>query len=415
MPEDVAHAELEFDVADFWADPGSLKAQARRFRPDAREVLRAADRLAAAARPLILVGGGVHLSDAYAALLRLAEKQGIPVAHTMSGKGAIACTHPSSAGLFGRYSRIANELVEASDCLLVVGCKLGEVATKRFQLIEAGKTVIHVDILPEEIGRTTRATVALAGDARLALEDLASALEQNPQNRAKQSEYLAEVQQRMLAWRNGAADRLQSRDTPINIGRIIGELNTIMPEDAILVADGGFAAHWGGLLFDTKRAGRGFVADRGFASIGYGVPGGLGAQLAVGKSRRVVALTGDGGFNMSMGELETAKRLGANFVTCVFNNAASGYVKALQHAVYGPGNYQSSDLTELDYAGIARAMGCSGIRVTDPEQLRPALEEALANTSNPTVLDIVVTRDPARMLPATDNRTLTVRKGDRPA
>jgi acetolactate synthase I/II/III large subunit len=415
MPEDVAHSELEFDVADFWADPDSLKAQARRFRPDAREVQRAADRLAAAARPLILVGGGIHLSDAHAALLRLAEGQGMPVAHTMSGKGAIACTHALSAGLFGRYSRIANELVEASDCLLVVGCKLGEVATKRFQLIEAGKTVIHVDILPEEIGRTTRITVALAGDARLALEDLASALEQNPQQHAKRSEYLAEVQQRMLAWRNGAAERLQSRDTPINIGRIIGELNAVMPEDAILVADGGFAAHWGGLLFDTKRAGRGFVADRGFASIGYGVPGGLGAQLAAGKSRRVVALTGDGGFNMSMGELETAKRLGANFVTCVFNNAASGYVKALQHAVYGPGNYQSSDLTELDYAGIARAMGCSGIRVTDPEQLRPVLKQALANTSTPTVLDIVVTRDPARMLPATDNRTLTVRKGDRPA
>lgn len=414
VPEDVAHAELEFDVADFWVDPGTLKAQARRFRPDAREVERAAQKLAAAERPLILVGGGIHLSDAHAALLRLAEEQGIPVAHTMSGKGAIACTHPLSAGLFGRYSRIANELVEASDCLLVVGCKLGEVATRRFQLIGAAKTVIHVDILPEEIGRTTRTTIALAGDARLALEDLATTLTANPQRLAKRSDYLAEIPRRMAAWLEGASDRLRSRETPINIGRLMGELNAVMPEDAILVADGGFAAHWAGLLFDTKRAGRGFVADRGFASIGYGVPGGLGAQLGAGKSRRVVALTGDGGFNMSMGELETAKRLGANFVTCVFNNAASGYVKALQHAVYGPGSYQSSDLVEFDYAAIARAMGCAGIRVTDPEELQPALREALANTTSPTVLDIVVTRDPARMLPGVDNRTLTVQKGDRP-
>jgi acetolactate synthase I/II/III large subunit len=89
-------------------------------------------------------------------------------------------------------------------------------------------------------------------------------------------------------------------------------------------------------------------------------------------------------------------------------------VKALQHAVYGPGNYQSSDLVEFDYAAIARAMGCHGRRVTDPDELQPALREALANTGSPTVLDIIVTRDPARMLPAADNRTLTVNKGDRP-
>jgi acetolactate synthase I/II/III large subunit len=414
LPEDITHAEVAFDAADFWADRQSMAAQARRSRPDADDVLRAADNIAAAARPLILVGGGIHLSGAYDALRALAERHRIPVAHTMSGKGAIACTHPLSAGLFGRYSRIANELIEASDCLIVVGCKLGEVATRRFQLIGSGKTVIHIDILPEEIGRTTRTSIALVGDARLALQDLTVALKENTDCVVDRSDYVAEIPRRMSSWRQSAADRLQSREVPINIGRVMGELNDVLPEDAVLVADGGFAAHWGGLLFDTKRAGRGFVADRGFASIGYGVPGGLGAQLGAGPNRRVVALTGDGGFNMSMGELETARRLGANFVTCVFNNAASGYVKALQHAVYGPGNYQSSDLVEFDYAAIARAMGCHGRRVTDPDELQPALREALANTGSPTVLDIIVTRDPARMLPAADNRTLTVNKGDRP-
>ena len=150
----------------------------------------------------------------------------------------------------------------------------------------------------------------------------------------------------MAEWRAGAADRLESRESPINVGRLMGELNKIMPADGILVADGGFAAHWGGLMFDTKAAGRHFLPDRGFASIGYGVPGGIGAQIGAGNKRRVVSLTGDGGFNMSLGELETARRVGANFVTIVFNNAASGYVKALQHAVYGAGNYQSSDLVE---------------------------------------------------------------------
>jgi acetolactate synthase-1/2/3 large subunit len=187
-----------------------------------------------------------------------------------------------------------------------------------------------------------------------------------------------------------------------------------MPADGILVADGGFAGHWGGLMFDTKAAGRHFLPDRGFASIGYGVPGGIGAQIGAGPKRRVIALTGDGGFNMSLGELETARRLGASFVAIVFNNAASGYVKALQHAVYGPGSYQSSDLVEMDYAAIARGFGCHGIRVTDPEKLSAAIREGLENTSTPTVLDCIVTRDPSRMLPAADNRTLKVQKGDRP-
>ena len=414
VPEDVAHGQHDFDAADFWIEPGTLKAQARRTRPDGADLARAAAMIAKAERPLILAGGGIHISEAYGALQALAEAHNIPVAHTMSGKGAIACTHALSAGLFGRYDRIANALVAASDCLIVVGCKLGEIATKRFALIPPGKPLIHVEIEPTEIGRTTRADVALAGDARLTLEDLFAALGAGKAERARRAGYVAELPQRMAEWRAGAADRMESTETPINVGRLMGELNKVMPADGVVVADGGFAAHWGGLMFDTMEAGRRFLPDRGFASIGYGVPGGIGAQLGVGPKRRVVSLTGDGGFNMSLGELETARRVGANFVAVVFNNAASGYVKALQHAVFGPGNYQSSDLIEMDYAQIAKGFGCDGIRVSDPEKLNAALREGLANTDTPTIIDAVVTRDPARMLPAADNRTLKVEKGDRP-
>ncbi len=414
VPEDIAHGEHDFDEADFWIDHDTTQIQARRYRPDPRAIEQAAALLAKAERPLILAGGGVHVSQACEALQTLAERQGIPVAHTMSGKGAIACTHALSAGLFGRYDRIANGLIERSDCLLVVGCKLGEIATKRFQLIPQGRTLIHVEIDPTEIGRTTRAHVGLVGDARLALEDLSAALGNGRAALERRSDWLADVPRLMADWKASARERLESSESPINVGRIFGELNKLLPDDAILVADGGFAAHWGGLMFDTKRAGRHFVPDRGFASIGYGVPGGIGAQLGVGPGRRVVSVTGDGGFNMSLGELETARRLGANFVAIVFNNAASGYVKALQHAVYGAGNYQSSDLSDLDYAAIARGFRCHGIRVSDPDKLGAAIHEGLANTASPTVIDVVVTRDPARMLPAADSRTLTVQKGDRP-
>ena len=414
LPEDVAHGEHEFDESDLWADAYTGSMQARRTRPDGADLARAAALIALAERPLLLVGGGIHISQGYEALGALAHSEGIPVAHTMSGKGAIACSDPLSAGVFGRYDRIANELIAKSDCLIVVGCKLGEIATKRFSIMPAGTPLIHIDISAEEIGRTTKTDVALVGDARLALQDLSSALGSGAARRERRQLYLAEVSAMMAAWSEVARERTTSKERPINIGRIMGELNRVLPSDAVLVADGGFAAHWSALLFDTKRAGRSFVANRGFASIGYGVPGGIGCQVGVGSGRRVVALTGDGGFNMTMGEMETAKRLGANFVLCVFNNAASGYVKALQHSLYGAGNYQSSDLHELNYADIAASMGCLGIRVEDPDQVAAALERGLANTESPTIIDLVVTRDPSKMLPAADNRAIKIIKGDRP-
>ena len=105
-----------------------------------------------AKRPLILAGGGVHLSNAAQTLESFAETFSLPVAHTMTGKGSISCNNPLSAGLFGRYDRIANQFIETSDCLLVIGCKLGEIATKRFTLPPKNIPVIHLEVVAEEIG-----------------------------------------------------------------------------------------------------------------------------------------------------------------------------------------------------------------------------------------------------------------------
>lgn len=413
VPEDVAHGEHDFAPSEFEVPERTTRVPALRARPGAAEVARAAAMIARAERPMLLVGGGVHLGASYAACARLVEGQAVPLAHTISGKGALACSHPLNAGLFGRYSRIANDMIAESDLLVVAGCKLGEIATKRFQLLPEGVPVVHLDVLAEEFGRTSRCDVALWGDIEAGLDDLSAALEgeRRPDGRAS---WAASVAPRMAAWREGARHRLESAERPINLARLIAELNRLMPEDGVLVADGGFAGHWTGLLYETKRAGRHYVPDRGFASIGYGLPGAIGAQLGVGPKRRVAALTGDGGFNMTLGDLETARRVGAACVVFVVNNAASGYVKALQHAVYGEGRYQSSDLVEMDYAAIANAMGCHGIRVEDPERIADAVREGLANTDTPTVVDVVVTRDPAKMLPGVDSRTLTVEKGDRP-
>jgi len=412
VPEDVCHGRHGYSVDALGSDPAVHTFPSRRARPDASDVVRAAALIAGAKRPIVLAGGGVHLSEAQHQLTRFAEALGVPVAHTLSGKGAIACTHPLSVGLFGRYSRIANELIAASDCILVAGCKLGEIATKRYALPPEDIPLIHLEVVAEEIGRVRSPEVALWGDARAGLEDISAELaDSTDRQREARAAYTHEVAERMERWRAAVAPRLATDERPIAMPRLVNELNRMLPAEAVLVADGGFAAHWTGLLYDSKRPGRCYVANRGFASIGYGLPGAIGAKLAE-PTHPVVAVTGDGGFNMSLGELETARRAKAPVVVIVVNNAASGYVKALQQAVFD-GHFQSSDLSEMDYAAIAEAMGCHGHRVEDPSQLAGALTKALGQDDAPSVIDVVVTRDPAAMLPGVDSRVAEVREGDR--
>lgn len=412
IPEEIMHDYYTFSPSDFEVDIANESIPALRCRPDKKAIEKAAALLMQAKRPLILAGGGVHLSGANEQLTKFVSATNIPVAHTLTGKGSIACTNRLNAGLFGRYDRIANKLIEEADVLFVIGCKLGEIATKRYTLLPKDKTIIHLDLVAEEFERTTDVDVKLWGDARCGLEDLleaigsgASALHQRLQL------YSDEVIERMSNWRNEVSERLHSNERPINMARLMTELNNVLPEDAILVADGGFAAHWSGLLYDTKRAGRGFLPDRGFASIGYGLPGAIGAALAA-PGKRVMALTGDSGFCMVIGDLETAKRLDLDITIIVVNNAASGYVKALQHLVYGAGHYHSSDLHEVDFASVANSFGCKGIRVEEPNEIHNALKTAMS-TKGPVVIDVVVTRDPSKMLPGVDNRAATIKKGDR--
>jgi len=257
--------------------------------------------------------------------------------------------------------------------------------------------------------------VALWSDAAEGLRDLQDALADDAGRlRSQRESYLKEITGRLSVWRAEAERRYTSDERPIHMARLVHELSPVLPEDGLLVVDGGFAAHWTGLLYDTARAGRSYIANRGFASIGYGLPGVIGAQLAAG-SAPVVGLTGDAGFNMMLGELETARRIGAGFTLAIVNNAASGYVKALQHSLYGANRYQSSDLCEMNYAQVADAMGCEGIRIEDPAELAGAFARGIANRDRPTIVDVVVTRDPAKMLPGLDSRAAPTLKGDRPA
>jgi acetolactate synthase-1/2/3 large subunit len=310
---------------------------------------------------------------------------------------------------------MANEFIRSADLIIGLGCKFGEIATVRYTLIPKEAALIHIDISPEEIGRHQKVAVGLWADARLALADLLEEIGPDAPAQARMREgYVAEIQMKKKEWREKNLERLTSGEKPVHMARVCHELTLAMPPNGILLADGGFAAHWTGLLYDTPAAGRSFVVNRGNASIGYGVPGGIGAQLAA-KEAPVVAVTGDGGFNMSMGDLETAIRQRIPVTYVIVNNAAQGYVKGLQHVLF-EGRYQSSDLKEMNYAEIARVMGARGIRVEDPRDLATALSEGIAERTFPTVIDVVVTRDPGRMLPGVDARAkIKVKPGDRPA
>ena len=402
--EDVTHGRHAFAAADLSADPATCRLPGRRSRPDPVDIEAAAALLARARRPVILAGGGIHLSDAYQQLAALAGRLQLPVATTISGKGSIPEDNELSLGVFGRYSRTANAAIEQADVLLVVGCKLGEIATSRWSLLPAGAAVIQLDVDPEELGRNVRLAVGLAGDAALGLADLDAATVGAGADGGARAAELQRLQAARHAWDAERAPQRGSDESPIHQARMLTELNAALPDDGILVADGGFAAHWSALYWDVRRAGRHYIANRGHASIGYGVPGAIGAKLAA-PDRVVAGLMGDGGLGMSIGEFETAVRLGLRgLVFVVVDNEASGYVKALQHSLFAD-RFQSVDSVPVNYARVAQEFGLHAERVDDPARLAGALHRAMA-ADRPALVDVAVTRDPAGMLPGADPRTV---------
>jgi acetolactate synthase-1/2/3 large subunit len=405
VPEEVFHGTHDFAESDLWADPDACVVGSRPMRPAARAVDRAAELIRDAKRPMLLVGGGVHFSGAYAAIRSFLDLTGIPIATTISGKGAIEEDDPLSAGVFGRFSRFANELIAESDLLIVVGCKLGEIATSRWSVIPPSARIIHVDIDPEELGKVYRADVGIWADAGAALEDLTAALEENRAHFASiRAATVADLTSRRTEWLAVADAKYRSNEQPIHMARVLAEVRSALPPRSIVVADGGFAAHWSALLFDVTATGRSYIANRGHAAIGYGLPGALGAKLAA-PDYPVVALCGDNGFAMAVAELETAKRAGAPLVVVVVNNATLGYVKALQHGMYRD-RFISVDFLDVDYAAVARGFGCEGRVIEDPAHLAPALRDALSS-GVPFVLDVRITTDPSAMLPGVDARAAT--------
>ena len=358
------------------------------FRPEASPdtVLRAAQRLSMAQRPVIVAGGGVTSSQAEQEVVELAEMLSIPVATSLNAKGAITDNHPLSVGVVGSYSRwCANRVVAEADLVIFIGSHTGSQVTNEWRIPAEGTPVIQIDIDPSELGRSYPNEVSLHGDAKATLRKLIEALEPI----GGRNDWVSRAQELVKDWREEVAPRSNSEAVPIIPERLCNELTKFLPEDSILVSDTGHAGIWTGSMVDLNHPGQGYIRCAG--SLGWGLPGAIGVKCAA-PDRPVVCFTGDGGLWYHIGELETAVRYNIPVITVVNNNR--GLMQNKRGDDRGYANVDGADSSELwqfndvDLAKVAESIGALGIRVDRPGDIQSALEQALAS-GRPAVIDVV--------------------------
>ncbi|MBI4498029.1 MAG: thiamine pyrophosphate-binding protein [Chloroflexi bacterium] len=354
---------------------------ARTLAPDDL-VQQALDTLAAAQRPVIIAGNGIHAARAYAELAELADLLGIPVATSYKGKSAFVETHPLALGMLGIYGQpAANRAVQEADVLLVAGCHLGaaETLNETPDLIDpARQTIIHLDIEPRNAGWVFPVAQTLIGDARTLLGQLVGAARGRGLTApAGRREWVAAVKAEAGFFKPPEA---ASDAVPILPQRLVRTLNQAVTPDTILTLDAGSNRIWMAHLFQTLQPGT-IWCPGGIAGMSWSAGAVLGAKLAH-PERPCVAVTGDGGFAMSLHALSTALQYRLPVTYVVMNDSQLGMVVA------GQGEHRfASEFVDTDFAGIARAFGCRGVTVQDAAGLAAAVAEA-RGADLPTVIDV---------------------------
>ncbi len=389
----ITDGELDIDVI---AEEPFMQRPAFRPEPEPERVREAARILSQAERPVIVAGGGVTASGAEAEVTRLAEMLNIPVATALNAKGCIPENHPLSVGVVGSYSRwSANRVVSEADLVLFIGSHTGSQVTLDWRLPAEGTPTIQIDIDASELGRSYANAYGLLGDAKRTLERLIDVLEPTGGNAG----WVSRAQEHVQNWRDEHEDVLNSNDVPIRPERLCQELTNFLPSDAVLLADTGHAGIWTGSMVEMHHPDQSYLRAAG--SLGWGLPAALGAKCGV-PDRPVVCWTGDGGMWYHIGELETAVRYGINAVIVVHNNGGLNQDRRGDEAAYaGRENDNSAELwrfNDTNFAQIAESMGALGIRVTDPNQINSALDQAVS-ANRPAVVDIVSDGDVAAAPP----------------
>lgn len=365
-----------------------------RLAPNLSALGRAVELLAAAERPAIIAGGGVTKSGAASRVLGLAELLGAAVANTWEKK-AVVDDHPLVVGNIGRGGAGSSaKALHESDVILAVGVRFSEFATEDYRMrFAADQQLIQVDVDPATVGRVLPVAVGMAADADLALEAIADRLKPvvDPTGHAQWRARIAELR---ADWER-EIDDVDYDAVPIGTARVVRDLRAATAPDAVICADSGNFNYFLERYYPATVPGA-YLYPAGAGPMGCGLPAAMGVKAAF-PDRQVVAVAGDGGFAMTMQDLETCVREELDVVAVVVNNFAYGNIKLRQQRKFG-NRLIGSDLTNPDFGELAKLFGAHGESVTEPEQLRPAFERALS-AGRPAVVDVHV--NPEEMATAT--------------
>jgi acetolactate synthase-1/2/3 large subunit len=369
-----------------------------RMLPETTALDEAAELLASASSPIVVAGGGVHGSGAAGELAALQNDAHLPVLTTVMGKGAVDERHCLSLGvggnLLGRLSpgRHHRPLIAAADVVLIVGSRTAQNGTDSWTAFPPHARFIHIDIDPSEVGRNYE-SLRLVGDARVSL----AALRSRVAGRRVRSDAVVSA---IAAARARHAQEIGpisgSAASPIRPERLMRDLQTVLSPDAIVAADASYSTVWVASYLQSLAPGMRFLAPRGLAGLGWGLPLAIGAKVARPKSP-VFAVVGDGGFAHVWSELETMVRTRTPVIVTVLNNGVLGFQKDAEDVKFGR-HTKACYFAPVDHAAIARACGCRGVRIERPDDYLPSLRAAL-DANETCVLDVMT--DPGAYPPIT--------------
>jgi len=369
--------EIPFDL---WAEKDEFRtdnftpAAARTASPS--KIRQAVKMLTEAERPVIWAGGGVIAADAAEPVTQLAERLNAAVVMTTEGKGALSGKHPLYAGLADPRT---NDVLSRADVVLCLGSRLQSMHRWHSE-VPAGLKVIQIDVDEGELGRNWKADLAAVADA---CEATSALLEELPGSGRSlwQAEEIREIHNSFVA----KADEL----APIQ-SNIIRDIRSELEEDAILVPGITSLGYWSWYLYPVYRP-RTYLSSSYFFTLGYAFPTALGAKVG-NPDRQVVVLSGDGGFLFAVGDLATAVQLDLNIVVIVFNDGLYGATYRIQKTQYDDRTI-GTELVNPDYAALADSFGATGIKLSGPGELGPALRTALG-ARGPVVIEVPVENGP---------------------
>ena len=372
VPSSVQVEELEWPEFEAESEGEALPKATAEQLAEAAEVLNKAE------RPVLLVGGGAVNSGAQAELVELAAKCDLPVVNTLMGIGVYPESDERSLGLTGMHGHIASNLAVANaDVLVVAGSRFSDRVTGDRNRYVGKKTIIQLDIDPSEIDKNVAASLPVMGDVKETLQSLLPLL-----HKAEHAEWWQQVK----AWDATENRSLLSGDR-LTAPWLMKELSrTFEGENPIYVTDVGQNQMWAAqhLVVDKPRH---HLTSGGCGTMGFGLPGALGAAFAE-PDTQVVHICGDGGFKMTGMELFTAAREGKNLISIVINNSCLGMVRQWQQLFYGE-RYSSTILTEFDFIGFAHSCGAGGRRAATCAEFKEALAQA-RKANKPFLIEAIV-------------------------